>query len=178
MFSQHRELQLENEKLKFEIENLKLKLDHLKEKNTLLEEQLRESKQLSSTKLQEENRALKHEMDVLKFKVENDTENIELETENKKLKSEIEIQTAENNHLKELIDTYRAMPDVKNMIDNLQNLAVPNIEQLKEFSRIVSNSKIEELKDKLENTTQLIVDSNHDTKKLLHETFYAMRYGR
>ena len=131
------DLQVENEKLKIQSETLQFKLDQANEKYSIVERQLKE------------NATLKKELADLKFKMANDTTSIELETENKKMKAQIEIQQAENKHLKELLDTYRAMPDVKNMIDNLSSLAVPHIDELKEFARLLSDSKITQLCDEL-----------------------------
>jgi hypothetical protein len=73
-------------------------------------------------------------------------------TENLKLKAQVEIQNSENKHLKELLDAYRAMPDVKNMVDSLSSLAVPHMEELKEFSKIISDSKVVQLCEELAKT--------------------------
>lgn len=140
---QNYELQLENEKLKYEIEALKLKLEHSEKKCEVLEEQLKDSDKKNTERLRDENEKLKKEVENLKFKMSNNTSGLELETENKKLKAEIEIQKSENKHLKELLDTYRSMPDVQNMVNNLQSLVVPSMAELKEFSKIISDSQVE-----------------------------------
>ena len=95
---------------------------------------------------------MKKEIEDLKFKAANDTSNIEMATENLKLKAQVEVQNSENKHLKELLDAYRAMPDVKNMVDSLSSLAVPHMEELKEFSKIISDSKVVQLCEELAKT--------------------------
>ena len=150
------DLQVENEKLKIQSETLQFKLDQANEKYSIVERQLKETKGTDIEKTKEENATLKKELADLKFKMANDTTNIELETENKKMKAQIEIQQAENKHLKELLDTYRAMPDVKNMIDNLSSLAVPHMDELKEFARLLSDSKITQLCDELSKTNSVM----------------------
>ena len=48
------------------------------------------------------------------------------------------------------------MPDVKNMIDNLSSLAVPHMDELKEFARLLSDSKITQLCDELSKTNSVM----------------------
>ena len=146
------ELQVENEKLKIKSETLQFKLDQANEKYSIIEKQLKEIKGTDIEKTKEENASLKKELADLKFKMSNDTNSIELETENKKLKSQVDIQHSENEYLKELLNTYRAMPDVKNMIDGLSSLAVPHMDELKEFAKIISDTKIMKLCDELSKT--------------------------
>lgn len=148
------ELQIENEKLKIKSETLQFKLDQANEKYSIIEKQLKEIKGTEVEKTKEENASLKKELADLKFKMANDTKSIELETENKKLKSQVDIQQSENKHLKELLDTYRAMPDVKNMIDSLSSLAVPHMDELKEFAKMLSDSKVTQLCDELSKTNE------------------------
>lgn len=150
------ELQVENEKLKIKLETLRFKLDQTNEKYSIIEGQLRELKMTDVEKTRVENAALKKELADLKFKMANDTKSIELETENKKLSSQIEIQKSENEHLKKLLDAYRAMPDVKHMIDNLSSLAIPHIEELKEFGKMISDSKVAQLCEELAKTNELM----------------------
>lgn len=146
------ELQLENEKLKIRAETLQFKLDQANEKYSIIEQQLKAIKNTDIELTKEENISLKKELADLKFKMANDTKSIELETENKKLKSQTNVQQSENEHLTKLLDTYRAMPDVKNMIDNISSLAVPHIDELKEFAKILSDSKVVELCNELSKT--------------------------
>lgn len=148
------ELQVENEKLKIKSETLQFKLDQANEKYSIIEKQLKEIKGTDIEKTKEENASLKKELADLKFKMSNDTNNIELATENKKLKSQVDIQHSENEYLKELLNTYRAMPDVKNMIDGLSSLAVPHMDELKEFAKIISDTKIMKLCDELSKTNE------------------------
>ena len=146
------ELQVENEKLKIKVETLQFKLDQANEKYSIIEKQLAELKFTDTEKIKAENASLKKEIADLKFKIANDTNSIELETENKKLKSQVDIQKSENEHLKELLNAYRAMPDVKNMIDSLSSLAVPHMDELKEFAKMLSDSKVAQLCDELSKT--------------------------
>ena len=146
------ELQVENEKLKIKAETLQFKLDQANEKYSIIEKQLKEIKGTDVEKTKEENASLKKELADLKFKMANDTKSIEVETENKKLKSQVDIQKSENEHLKELLNAYRAMPDVKNMIDSLSSLAVPHMDELKEFAKMLSDSKVAQLCDELSKT--------------------------
>ena len=146
------ELQVENEKLKIKAETLQFKLDQANEKYFIIEKQLKEIKGTDVEKTKEENASLKKELADLKFKMANDTKSIEVETENKKLKSQVDIQKSENEHLKELLNAYRAMPDVKNMIDSLSSLAVPHMDELKECAKMLSDSKVAQLCDELSKT--------------------------
>lgn len=146
------ELQVENEKLKIKLETMQFKLDQVNEKYSIIEKQLKEIKGTDIERTKEENISLKKELADLKFKMANDTKSIELETENKKLKSQIDVQQSENEHLTKLLDTYRAMPDVKNMIDNMSSLAVPHMEELKEFAKMISDSKVAQLCEELSKT--------------------------
>lgn len=146
------ELQVENEKLKIQLETLQFRLDQANEKYSIIERHLKEIKGTDVEKNREENVSLKKELADLKFKITNDTKSIELETENKKLKSQVDIQQSENEHLKELLNAYRAMPDVKNMIDSLSSLAVPHMDELKEFAKMLSDSKVAQLCDELSKT--------------------------
>lgn len=148
------ELQLENEKLKIQLETLQFKLDQTNEKYSVLEKQLKDAKDVDVEKIKSENESLRKELSNLKFKLANDTTSIELETENKKLKAEVDIQKSENKYLKDLLDAYRSMPDVKNMVDSLSSLAVPHIDELKEFSKIISDSKVAQLCDTLSETNE------------------------
>lgn len=150
------ELQVENEKLKIKLETMQFKLDQVNEKYSIIEKQLKEIKGTDIERTKEENLSLKKELADLKFKMANDTKSIELETENKKLKSQIDVQQSENEHLTKLLDTYRAMPDVRNMIDNLSGLAVPHMEELKEFAKMISDSKVAQLCDELSKTNVLM----------------------
>lgn len=146
------ELQVENGKLKIKTETLEFKLEQMNEKCSVFEEQLRKAKSTDVEKIKAENESLKKEIEDLKFKAANDTSNIEMATENLKLKAQVEVQNSENKHLKELLDAYRAMPDVKNMVDSLSSLAVPHMEELKEFSKIISDSKVVQLCEELAKT--------------------------
>lgn len=160
------DLKVENEKLKIEAETLKFTLAAKEEKIAVLRDEINGLKTYDYSILQRQNSELEKRVQDMKFKIENDTSNIELETENKKLKSEVEIQMSENKHLKELLDIYRAMPDVKNMVDNLSSLSVPGIEELKQFSRIISEAKISQLADDIKNNNAIIRDIKSDTGDL------------
>lgn len=165
------ELQVENEKLKIESETLKFKLEQMNEKYSILEKQLKEARDVNTEKIITENDTLKKEVADLKFKMSNDTTQIEVETENKKLKAQIEIQKSENEHLKELLNAYRAMPDVKNMVDSLSSLAVPHIDELKEFSKMLSDTNVSQLCNELSET-------NRSMKNVRDELSYINRLRR
>ena len=162
------ELQVENEKLRIKAETLEFKLEQMNEKYSVLEDQLRKAKSTDIEKIKTENESLKKEIEDWKFKAANDTSNIEMATENLKLKAQVEIQNSENKHLKELLDAYRAMPDVKNMVDSLSSLAVPHMEELKEFSKIVSDSKVVQLCEELAKT-------NSNMGAVIDNIRYSMR---
>ena len=146
------DLLIDNEKLKLEKETLEFKLEQMNEKYAILEKELREFRYSDIKKLKTENDSLKQAIEKWQFKEANGTSNIELVTENKMLKSELEVQKLENKHIKELLETYRAMPDIKNIVDSLASLAVPHIDELKEFSKIISDSKIIQLCEELSET--------------------------
>lgn len=151
-------LQVENEKLKIQLETLQFKLDQSNEKYNIIEKQLRDMKNTNIERtlenIKKENSSLEKELSDLRFKMENDVKSIELETENKKLKSQVDIQKSENAHLKELLDTYRAMPDIRNMIDSLSSLAVPHMDELKQFAKMLSDAKVSQLCDELSKTNK------------------------
>lgn len=151
-------LQVENEKLKIQLETLQFKLDQSNEKYNIIEKQLRDMKNTNIERtlenIKKENASLEKELSDLRFKMENDVKSIELETENKKLKSQVDIQKSENAHLKELLDTYRAMPDIRNMIDGLSSLAVPHMDELKQFAKMLSDAKVSQLCDELSKTNK------------------------
>lgn len=165
-------LKVEIEKLKIENETLKFTIAAQKEKMSVLHDEINGLKTYDYSSLERKNTELEKQIQSMKFKVENDTSNIELETENKKLKSEVEIQKSENKHLKELLDIYRAMPDVKKLADNLSSLSVPGIEELKQFSRIISEAKISQLADDIKNNNAIIKDIKSDTGDLCRMVNY------
>lgn len=143
------ELQIENQRLKVENETLQFKLDAMNERYEITVRALKEAKSMDANTIKEENKKLRDELDKLKFQMENNTSNIEVETENKTVKAELKVLQAENAHLRKLLDTYRAMPDVRNMIENLSTLAVPQMSELKEFAKIISDSKVTEMHKEL-----------------------------
>ena len=71
------------------------------------------------------------------------------------MSSKVEAQAAEIKYLKELIEAYRSMPDVKQMIDNLSSLSVPNVDKLREFAKMVNESKLSELCELVKKNTEL-----------------------
>jgi len=48
------------------------------------------------------------------------------------------------------------MPDVRNMIENLSTLAVPHISELKEFAKIVADSKMTETHAELKKSVDML----------------------
>lgn len=157
---------IQNEKLKIENETLKYKLLG---KEEMLSELIRKNEVLKRAKsetLKVENEKLKSQIQQLVFEKENDTEHIELKTQNSKLESELEIQKAENEHLKKLLDAYRYMPDVQNMVETLSKLTVPSIEELKTFAKTLSDTQIADLCSKLD-------ESNHRLSAVLSRDSYS-----
>lgn len=157
---------IHNEKLKIENETLKYKLLG---KEEMLSELIRKNEVLKKAKpetLRAENEKLKSQIQQLVFEKENNTEHIELKTKNSKLESELEVQRAENEHLKKLLDAYRSMPDVQNMVENLSKLAVPSIEELKTFAKTLSDTQIADLCSKLD-------ESNHRLNDVLSRDSYS-----
>ena len=150
------ELTIAYEELKIENATYKYKLDALEEKNKLLSTQVEELKHTEAAQLGSENKSLKDKIRDLEFSIANDVQHINLKTHNETLKSEIEIIKSENKYLKELLDTYRALPDVKSMIDNLSGLAIPSIDKLKEFCKVISEDKVGELCELLNGNIQAI----------------------
>lgn len=151
-------LEIENGRLKIDVETLRFKLEQAEEKYSIVENKLRKMENTDIEKVKQKNISLSKELNDLKFKMQNKNDIIELETQNRKLEAEIELQKSENNYLKELLDTYRSMPDVKNMIDNLSSLAIPHIDELKNFAEIVSDSKVDKLYDELLTTNEQMKD--------------------
>lgn len=152
------EIIIENEKLKIENETLKYKLSDKEERLNDLLEKNRALKRADAEALRVENEKLKSQIQQSDFERENNTEHIELKTQNSKLESELEIQKSENEHLKKLLDTYRAMPDVQNMVKNLSELAVPSIDELKKFAQTLSETQVSDLCGKLAETNSKLSD--------------------
>ena len=140
-------LRIENEKLKVESETKTFKLTQAEEKCQILEKKLSERQYTDIDALAKRNQDLVDEIRTLKFDMENDTAGIALKTENAKLSSKVEAQASEIKYLKELLETYRSMPDVKQMIDNLSSLSIPNVDKLREFAKMVNESKLSELSE-------------------------------
>lgn len=136
-------------RLEVEKETLEWKLRDRDEKIAALKAQIEELRQLDATKIADENKRLSEKLKALEFSIANDTKQIEAITENCILKSEKRVLEAENAHLKTLLDTYRAMPDVENMINHLSQLAVPSIKELSEFASQLDSSSITDLTNQM-----------------------------
>ena len=140
------DLERENARLTVEVSSLEYKLKDKEERVEILEKKIEELKRLDAAQLASENEFLKKKIKELEFAKENDSEKIELHTAIGKLEAVSKIQSEENEHLKKLLDTYRAMPDVEQMVKNLSGLAVPSIEELKKFiSAIKDETQLTEL---------------------------------
>ena len=150
------ELTVENEGLRIEKETLELKVSGLEDRIKILTERVDELKRLDAAKLRTELEAANKKLADMQFRIDNDISGIQMKTENETLKSELSIKSDEIEHLKKLLDAYRSMPDVKNMVESLSSLAVPSIDQLKEFSKVVSDSKAGELIESLSNTNDMM----------------------
>lgn len=136
-------------RLEVEKETLEWKLRDRDEKIAALKAQIEELRQLDATKIADENKRLSEKLKALEFSIANDTKQIETKTENCILQSEKRVLEAENAHLKTLLDTYRAMPDVENMINHLSQLAVPSIKELSEFASQLDSSSITDLTNQM-----------------------------
>lgn len=157
-------LRVENERLKIESETLTFKLTQLNEKYELIKQRLRENPYSELETALDRIKQLEAEIGKMKLLEDNDQTNMTMKAENAKLKSEVEIQKAENKHLHELLNTYRNMPDVKQIVENLSSLAVPNIEELRKFSQVVNESKINELCD-------VIKVNNESISRLIRDVY-------
>lgn len=149
-------LQVECEKLKIQNETLKFKLEAAAEEKRVVETQLRSADVRNVEKLQKENEELKQKVASLQYQIANDTRTLETETENKKIRAELDVIKAENAHLKKMLDAYRAMPDVQQMIQNMSSLAVPHIDELNAFAKTISDTKVSELCDELRKTQDML----------------------
>lgn len=161
-------LRIELAKTQVELETVRFKLDQSEEKREILSQRIRELERLPAIDIAAENKKLKDELAKLRFDIENDASNVELKTENGKLKATAEIQAAENKYLRELLDTYRSMPDVKKMIESLSSIAVPNIAELREFSKTISESGVDKLVAQLR---ELISGLESDRDRMMHRGF-------
>lgn len=160
-------LQIECEEYKVKCSSLEFKLAAETDKaNTLFNEVRRLKSDSEVSRLEIENKNLKSDVEDLKkkcrdleFASANDTTKIELQTSVEQLNAIVKIKDSENEHLKKLLDTYRQMPDVENMIKHLSELAVPSIKELEDFANAINGSKIDELQQAL-TRTQEIIESN------------------
>lgn len=137
-------------KLEVEKETLEWKLKDRDEKIEALEAQIKELRRLDAAALANKNKELSKKIESLEFSIANNTAQIEIQTENSILKSEKKVMEAENAHLKALLDTYRAMPDVENMVKHLSELAVPSIKELSAFASQLESSNITALVEKMD----------------------------
>lgn len=165
------ELEVENKRLIYEQDSIiKMKdmdISELQKKLCIKESELRDCGKVQKSDLENTIRQLNEKVKRFQFEKDNNTETIELETENIKLKSELDIAKSENAHLKKLLDTYREIPDVKKMIDNLSGLTVPNIEELKEFSKIVNGNEMKGIIDEMRKTNLRLIDTNDEIARRL-----------
>lgn len=150
-------LEKENIKLQLEVERLRAKLDIKQEQIENLGAKVESLRKLDANSIRLENEKLVTQIKEMEFEKAHDLSAQKLKTENAKLKSENEVQKSENEHLKKLLETYRNMPDVEQMIKNLSNLAVPSIDELKKFGEQISNDEtISNLISKLDKTYDIL----------------------
>ena len=171
-----KELRIENEKLKLQAQTLELQLSHEKELSMTLESQIRDLKAQCDEDIKKENDRLKKEVEKLNFKIEemkfgikHDMRLVEAQRKLTEAETINNAMKKENEYLKRLLDTYREMPDIKNMIKSLSSITVPNIAELKEFAKIVSESKLDKVCTELAKTTNAI-------DEMYREFRYAARY--
>lgn len=161
---------------KIDAEILNFKLESERAKITILEDEIR---LLKSRKDYEENIELKKkisslttEVEQLKFAAKHDIKKIELETDIKKIQASNEILKSENDYLKKLLDTYRAMPDVNNMITNLSQLAIPELDKIKDLASVFSGEKAIKIMDKLNLIDKNVLDALDGVDKILKRMYY------
>ena len=160
------ELQIECEKYKVKCSSLEFKLTAESERAEMLSREVRHLKSDSDIgRLDSENKSLKAKIESLEkkckdleFAAANDTSKIELQTSVQQLNALVKIKDSENEHLKKLLDTYRQMPDVENMIKHLSELAVPSIKEIEAFINTINGSKIEELQQTLSEAKEYFKD--------------------
>lgn len=156
------QLQIDYEKLKVENATQKFKLAQYEEEIRILEKKLKDKIYTDSDSLVKKNAELSEELRLMKFNIDNNTTVIELKTENTRLSAAVKVKEDEIKYLKHLIDTYRNMPHVKEMIENLSSLAVPNIDKLRDFIKTIDEGKMTEL-------IKLLEENNNSLSYILHK---------
>lgn len=165
-------------KLEVEKETLEWKLRDREEKIEALEAQIKELRRLDAAALADKNKELSKKIESLEFSIANNTEQIEIQTENSILKSEKKVMEAENAHLKALLDTYRAMPDVENMIKHLSQLAVPSIKELSAFASQLESSNITALVEKMDTLNTVMCNVGDEVKRVGYHISDPMYWHR
>lgn len=180
------EKEIFDNRYKIQAETLQFKLNAEIEKSQILQDEIYTLKHTDYAKenirlkqnidsLKSEISSLKSEISKLKLSAQNDSEKIELETKIKIVQADNTIIKSENEHLKKLLDAYRAMPDVNNMIKNLSNLAIPELDKIKELSIAFTGEKATEISNKLDEIDKHMhkfIDMNND----LYSHFGVPRY--
>lgn len=165
----------ENEKLKEEIEKLNLELSKVRNENYEIREENEDIEKINKELLKENKKFYKldDEIEFLKEQVEkykeqslddlkllNDEKrkNINNDAELESSKMRISILEQQLKDINKVLEEYRQMPDVKNMIDNLSSLTVPSLDKLTEIISKTNFSEVLEFSKKLEQMTEDVAE--------------------
>ena len=59
-------------------------------------------------------------------------------------------------YLENLVENYRQMPDLKNMVDNLSTLTAPNIDKLAEIMKDNNLESLSEIQEKIKDISNMV----------------------
>lgn len=131
--------------------------DELSRKLSFMQEDI-EKLQEENDKLKEENKELDLEIRNLKSDLNDEQyKNLSSKKEIQRAKDEKELIEMKNRDMEDILEEYRQLPDLKNMIDNLSSLTSPSIDKLidlvkhtdfKELTKF--NERISSIEQKLE----------------------------
>lgn len=134
------DLSIKIERLEKELENLKNDNDNLKTENSFLNDEIKENQKRLNA---EEYKNLSSEKEIQRAK-------------NQKELAEMKLKDIEN-----ILEEYRQLPDLKNMIDNLSKLTTPSIDKL---VTLVKNTDFKELT----NFNERILNIEKKLDELIH----------
>ena len=109
----------------------------------------------------EKNKELRFEIKNLTSELnQKELESLTSDKEIQKAKDKIELLELQLKDTKQLLEEYKALPDLKNMIDNLSSLTTPSIDKLVEVIEktnvLDDENKLSEIDDKLESIKCLL----------------------
>ncbi len=136
--------------------------DELSRKLSFMQEDI-EKLQEENDKLKEENKELDLEIRNLKSDLNDEQyKNLSSKKEIQRAKDEKELIEMKNRDMEDILEEYRQLPDLKNMIDNLSSLTSPSIDKLidlvkhtdfKELTKF--NERISSIEQKLDTLIDL-----------------------